>query len=120
MKNSAILLRWLPAAAMMALIFAASSIPGGVLDEAGLSPWGLRKIGHLLGYALLGASYAFALRPLTWRGWLLAWGLAALYAATDEFHQRFTLERGGSPLLDLGIDSLGAALGLALYARLKR
>lgn len=42
---------------------------------------------------------------------LLAFGLAVLYAATDEFHQLFVPGRSGQ-LRDVGIDGLGALLGV--------
>ena len=45
-----------------------------------------------------------------------AWGLATLYAGTDELHQRFVSDRGPA-LLDVGIDSAGALTG-ALVATL--
>jgi VanZ family protein len=41
----------------------------------------------------------------------LAWGLCILYAITDEYHQSFV--PGRSPRgMDVGIDALGAVLGL--------
>ena len=42
-----------------------------------------------------------------------AWGLATLYAATDELHQMFVAERGPA-LLDVCIDSAGALAGVLL------
>lgn len=112
-------LRWLPALGMMAAIFILSSTPGAALDSVGLGPWQPRKTLHMLGYALLAASFLFALgwpsvsRP----GW--AWALSALYAVSDEFHQLFVPGRGSSPL-DVVIDSLGALLGLWLCLNLAR
>ena len=54
-------------------------------------------------------------RGLMWRlaCWALValFGLAALYAVTDEFHQTFVPSRQGQ-IVDVFIDSLGAALGL--------
>lgn len=44
---------------------------------------------------------------------LVAWGCAALYAATDEFHQLFVPGRAGL-LTDVLIDAAGAAIGLLL------
>jgi|GEM_PF-504956 len=43
-----------------------------------------------------------------------AWVLATAYAATDEFHQWFVPNRNAS-LVDVSIDSAGAALGLLVY-----
>lgn len=42
---------------------------------------------------------------------LVAWGCAALYAATDEFHQLFVPGRAGL-FTDVLIDATGAAIGL--------
>ena len=42
-----------------------------------------------------------------------AWGIATVYAMTDEFHQTFVNSRMGSPV-DVLIDSVGAAFGLWL------
>ncbi|HEY8449741.1 MAG TPA: VanZ family protein [Bacillota bacterium] len=47
-----------------------------------------------------------------WARYLTAWLLATLYAATDEWHQRFVPGRTGS-LTDVGIDAVGALLALA-------
>jgi len=49
------------------------------------------------------------------RTFFAAWAIATLYAATDELHQVFV--RGRTPsLVDVAIDSLGAAAGIALLA----
>ena len=73
----------------------------------------VRKLAHFSEFALLG----FLLRLLmhSYRvktGWGWAWLAATLYACTDELHQMFSEARGPS-LLDVGIDSLGAAAGVA-------
>ena len=81
--------------------------------------WVVRKAAHMTEFAVLAW--------LVWRGlrrpvrhdvrpWSarLAWcalGFAALYAVTDEFHQSFVPNRTAS-ILDVGIDTAGAALGL--------
>ena len=44
----------------------------------------------------------------------LAWGIGALYACTDEFHQRFVPGRSGE-LRDVGIDCCGVLTGVLLY-----
>jgi hypothetical protein len=44
-----------------------------------------------------------------------AWLLALLYACSDEFHQIFVAGRHAS-LLDVGIDAIGAAIALAVWA----
>ncbi len=108
--------RWGPALVLMAVIFAASATPGEDLPNAGDWDTLFKKGGHFLGYALLGAAYLRGLardRRPTERdvGWAVL--LAALYAGSDEFHQRFT--PGRTPALtDVGIDVAGAAAGAAL------
>jgi len=108
--------RWLwgPVILMMALIFAASSIPnlrrlpGGVSD----------KSGHSIGYAMLAGVLlrAFAggrLRGVTWTRGLLAIVLATGYGITDEFHQLFVPGRSADRY-DVLADCIGATLGVAL------
>lgn len=114
----AFLARWGAALGLMAVIFLASATPGDDLPNAGDWDPLLKKGGHLLGYALLGAAY---LRGLAWgrlptardvRGAVL---LAALYAVSDELHQLFT--PGRTPAVgDVGIDVFGSALGAGVSA----
>ena len=83
-----------------------------------------RKAAHLLEYAALGFSLLLHLNELRrWRpvprAWLWAWGIAVLYAATDELHQ-FFVEGRGPRLSDVGIDSLGAILGILLMLLILR
>jgi VanZ family protein len=80
----------------------------------------VRKGGHVTEYAVLGlllyralhrgptAPSGFAHRTAT-----AALGMAALYAASDEFHQSFVPTRYAS-FNDVMIDTLGAAAGLGL------
>jgi VanZ family protein len=51
----------------------------------------------------------------------VAFALAVLYAASDEFHQTFVEGRVGA-IHDVAIDAIGAAIGIALYrsARARR
>ena len=49
----------------------------------------------------------------------LAVALAALYAVSDEIHQTFVEGRVGAPL-DVGIDTLGALVGVLVWVRLSR
>jgi VanZ family protein len=78
-----------------------------------------RKCAHVTEYAVLGLLLWRVLRrpaePMvpSWR-WShagLALALAALYAATDEFHQAFVPSRQAS-VWDVLLDTAGAALGL--------
>ena len=104
---------WLPVIGWAALIFALSSIPD---LGTGTGDWDLvlRKIAHAAEFAVLGALLARALRT--------AWpavALGVLYAISDEVHQTFVSGREGS-LLDVAIDAVGVALGVALWRRLAR
>ena len=75
----------------------------------------VRKGAHVTEYAILALLWY---RGLNWRrsGWqigaaLSAFILAAGFGALDEAHQLFVPSRSGS-IVDVGWDSLGAALGL--------
>ncbi len=116
--------RWGPALTMMLLIFLASGTPGNDIPKFGVLDFALKKGGHMTGYALLGIAY---LRGLTYgadtslrrRHLVLAVLLALFYAISDETHQRFTPQRSPS-ILDVGIDTVGAALGVILWTALRR
>ncbi len=113
--------RWLPALAMMALIFGASSAPSKDIPSFGLWDVLVRKGGHALGYALLGAAYLRGLtaeRRLRWPLAALALAAAVLYAATDEFHQSFVSGRHPS-IVDVLIDAGGATTGIAVWASIR-
>jgi VanZ family protein len=71
----------------------------------------LRKVGHVTGYALLTAAWAWALwgavrRPLVW-----AVCVSFLYACSDEFHQTLVRGRDGTPR-DVAIDAIGMAIAV--------
>jgi VanZ family protein len=130
---------WIPALVWMSLIFIGSTdllassrtsrfleplIRWLVPDISGPSLASLqllvRKAGHAFEYAVLALLTWWALAPVgagstTWiwtrrRAWL-AWGLAATYALSDEFHQTFVRSREGR-LRDVIIDATGAAMAL--------
>jgi VanZ family protein len=100
--------RWLPVLAWAAVIFAFSSIPS---LNSGLGTWDtvLRKGAHMTEYAVLAC---LLVRAVGSAGW--AFALTVAYAATDEFHQTFVRGRHGSPV-DVGIDAVGALIGLWLW-----
>jgi VanZ family protein len=111
---------WLPPLVWMAVIFAFSAQPNlnsglGWIDHVG------RKIIHAADYALLCFLWWRALRTkLDLRTALAtAWGIAVLYAISDEYHQTFVTGRHGS-WVDVAIDSMGAALFVVLMLRAKR
>jgi len=109
---------WLPAVAMMLIIFIFSSIPSDSMPNFNWADLSIKKGGHALGYGLLALAYlyAFRLEPATLK---YAWLLAFLYAISDEFHQSFVVGRYAS-WVDVLIDSAGAAIALkTLDIRLK-
>ncbi len=104
---------WGPSLLMMGAIFGFSSIPSKEMPSFGGVDFLVKKGGHATGYALLALAN---MRALGWdpKRWPLAWLMAALYSATDEFHQSFVPGRHPA-LMDVGIDALGAAVGLFLW-----
>jgi len=114
------LIRWVPAALMMGLIFIASSTPASQIPFFGAIDLLVKKGGHALGYALLGLSYFHALPrrlSVTYRA-VMALMMAVLFSLSDEFHQSF-VEGRTSALRDVLIDTGGATLALfaaALYS----
>jgi len=115
-----ILKRWLPSLLMMAIIFGFSSIPSQEMPSFGMLDFSIKKLGHALGYGLLAVAYVHGLGGK--HHWL-AWLMAVLFSATDEFHQSFVPGRGPS-LWDVFLfDNLGALAGLwihHLFARRKK
>jgi VanZ family protein len=99
--------RWLPVLVWAGVIFALSSIPS---LSSGLGTWDtvLRKCAHMTEYAILAVLLLRATSSYAW-----AFGLAVVYAASDEVHQLFVRGRHGSPV-DVAIDAVGALIGLAV------
>jgi VanZ family protein len=88
--------------------------PGASPDTLLTMHGAIRKLAHVTEYAVLAVLVRRALeRPE--RSLAVVIGLALLlcagYAALDELHQTFVPSRTASPV-DVGIDILGAALGL--------
>jgi VanZ family protein len=124
--------RWLPALVVMVLIFWFSSLPGEqvgqtarpALDHAPktvtLEPLGKPvriqwlKVGHGVGYALLGLAYLYALRPVNRRAAGAAVLLALGYAIFDEMHQSFVPGRSAS-LVDVVLDTAAAGGAVAVW-----
>lgn len=110
---------------IMAVIFAFSSMPSNEMPRFGWVDFLVKKGGHMTGYALLAAANLRALQldpgGHKARAYGLAFLMAVLYSATDEWHQSFVPGRHPT-LTDIGIDALGAILGLSLRAwyRLKK
>jgi VanZ family protein len=136
-KSRAFLKFWLPVLIWMALIFSGSSdshsyehssrlvepflhwlFPKMSQDNIERIHHGIRKCGHLAEYAILALLVWRALHlsknnlpPWSWPkvgGTLL---IVFLYAASDEFHQRFVPTRTAL-VSDVFIDTAGGAIGL--------
>lgn len=76
----------------------------------------MRKCAHLTEYALFGMLLYYSLgRRREWRRMpaVCALIIAGLYSLSDEFHQLFVPGRGPS-LVDSGIDTFGAFLGIVM------
>jgi VanZ family protein len=114
--------RWGPAIVLMVIIFLASATPGSKIPEFGYWDLFVKKGGHMIGYALLAAAYYHALnngKGGTRLQFILAIGIAALYAASDEWHQKFTPGRNAS-LADVGIDVIGGLIGITAWRLMQR
>jgi VanZ family protein len=117
-----IILRWGPAFILMLVIFGLSATPASQLPDAGIFDLLLKKGGHLTGYALLGLSYLRGMQSQKRKALWLAFGLVFLYALSDEIHQAFVSGRHASPV-DIGIDLIGASIGMYFFSisqRLRR
>lgn len=131
---------WLPPILWAAVIFAASSnalsapntasilamILNAVLghplplSQFDMVHFLVRKAAHLGEYAIFGALVFRAIRAgregWNWRWALAAIVIAALYAASDEWHQSFVPSRTASAW-DVLIDATGATLAQVLFFR---
>jgi VanZ family protein len=117
-KTTSFLSHWGPVLLMMSAIFGFSSIPSEEMLNFGLMDFIIKKGGHAFGYGLLALSYLRGLQGenknviTSW--FYIAWGMAVLYSATDEFHQSFVPGRHPA-VTDVLIDALGAALALFIF-----
>jgi VanZ family protein len=110
-RRNRALVRALAPLALMGVIFFLSA-----QSTSGDHPWWdviFRKLGHVGGYALLTALWAWALGGVVRRPVLLAVCISFAYACTDEFHQTFVSGRTGTPV-DVGVDAVGMALAVLL------
>ena len=114
--------RWGPAILLMAIIFLASATPASDFPGLGSLDLLVKKGGHMIGYALLAASYHRALnkrKVITKQHLALAICLTVLYAASDEWHQSYTPGRNAS-FLDIGIDIIGGLIGISAVQWMQR
>ncbi len=96
-------------------------IPGVTDATIGEVVFLVRKAAHLTEFGILAVLLWRAWRQVSllsppawnWRDAAVTVGGCALYAASDEFHQLFVPSRQASTR-DVFLDTLGAALGLAL------
>jgi VanZ family protein len=85
----------------------------------------IRKLGHLIEYAILAALFWRALRDGTNLGakmsllFIAVWFVCGFFAVTDEFHQSFVASRTASPY-DVLIDVCGALIGILLCLMFSR
>jgi VanZ family protein len=108
---------WLPPLVLMGVIFFFSAQPD-LNSGLGVADTILRKLAHVVEYALLALLWLRALRTRmdARRAALVALVITSLYAASDELHQSFVEGRHGSPL-DWAIDTAGAATVTLLVRR---
>ena len=120
---SALIRRWGPAILCMLVIFLLSGTPRSELPD--FSGWDTlaKKGGHLIGYAALAAAYYYALncgkRPTRRQFFSLAVLMTILYAASDEWHQKFVPGRNSS-LIDVCIDTTGGLIGIAAFCLVRK
>jgi VanZ family protein len=102
---------WALVVLWMAMIFYFSAQPSYTLPNFGEPDTLIKKGAHVTEYAIL--AWLIQRARGDKRAWWQTWLMAVAYAATDEFHQRFV--PGRMPrLTDVMIDSVGAAIGVAL------
>lgn len=77
----------------------------------------IRKLAHSMEYAVLGMLLVGFLynRERKFYSFILAYIIAVLYAATDEYHQLYVPGRSGE-IKDVFIDGFGAICGLSFLA----
>ncbi len=115
--------RWYVVIAMLAIIFGLSSLPNLAEPRQNVLPFD--KVAHFGEYAVLGFALAGALRRDAPRWWpvavllVAAIAAAALYGASDEYHQRFV--HGRDPdVHDWFADLTGSTAGALASAVLVR
>ena len=121
--NLAWLWRIAPAFLWAVAIFVVSDQPDLPRAPLSLIDLLLKKIAHLTEYAIFALLVYRALGPTFPQGEcvrsVVAWTLAVVYAASDELHQSFVPGRTATPI-DVGIDAIGALLGLGVWAAVRR
>jgi VanZ family protein len=107
----------------MAVIFYLSAQPDLPHHPEAVVDVIVKKLGHIAEYGILAALFLWALgsasSSIPRSHFLCAFALTALYAVSDELHQRFVPGRGPRAL-DVGFDVAGAALALFAAATVRR
>lgn len=107
---------WAPVVLWMTVIFYLSSIPGDQTPFVDIP--NIDKFFHSVEYFILGALLVRAFSksvPIPNYKYILIASvlIAALYGASDEFHQLFVQGRN-CDIIDLSVDIIGACIGIAL------
>ena len=113
--------RWSPSLAWAGVILLLTSVPGRAVPSVAI-PY-VDKLVHLAMYGILGAllARAGADSPAPARLSIALFGAVALFAAADEWHQRFIPDRSQDRYDWLAdVVGAGAALTLEGAARLRR
>ena len=109
--------RWGPVVAWAALIFVLSNQPGLHISSDASVDAPLRHLAHGFVYTVLVLLVVRGMgrlgEPLTLRTALIAGAAGVLYGVSDEIHQSFVPDRSGRAI-DVGYDSIGVAIGLAI------
>jgi len=133
-----LLFRWLPALIVMVVIFFLSAMPGksvavstnpitkplAIVEHksslfSGLSPIPWLKVGHFVGYSVLGLTLfrGFSLSGLDNEFYPTI--ISFLYACSDELHQNFVAGRSGS-FSDVLLDTSAAFIAVLLFVYLRQ
>ncbi|WP_223066912.1 VanZ family protein [Paenibacillus caui] len=103
----------------MTIHYGTLTIDGRTEGSAAIAEFLLRKLAHLIEYAILGLCLAWAVITLFKTSFssaaLASLLLCTVYAALDEYHQIFVKDRGSRPQ-DVLLDAAGALIGIAVYA----
>lgn len=104
------------------IIEVVEKVSSGLSLDISLLNYLLRKSTHFFAYFVLGILVLHALKKNKVNGFsalVLAFGICALYAVSDEVHQLFVPGRGGK-VTDVLIDSSGAIVGIVLYVVMRK
>jgi VanZ family protein len=106
---------------MIKIIDSLEKLTSGNINLSKFSMWELdhfiRKIGHMVEYALLAIAVILPLYYYRFRRWkliLICFGICFIYACADEIHQLFIYDREGR-FLDVLIDCIGVFAGILLF-----